>query len=62
MSDRNKNWDDTNDDTLEGLFGDLLGTDRRLILQAKNIGACLSVRSTTVSSTLFSAMEFRDLL
>ena len=43
---------------LNGLVRDLKGTNRWLILQAKNTGASMSVCSTTVSGNVLSAMEF----
>ena len=59
---RSENRDDENYVTLKGLVGYFKGTDRRLILQAKNIGAWLNVRGATVIGTVFSATEFRDFL
>ena len=57
-----KNWDEANKTTLKNLVRDLKGTDQRLIIRAKNTGAWLSVHSTTVSGTVFSAIEFLDFL
>ena len=42
---------------LKGLVRDIKGTDKRLLLRAKNTGACPSVRGTTVSGTVLSAKE-----
>ena len=53
--DGHKNWDDENYATLKGLVGYLIGTDHRLILCAKNTGAWLNVRGTTVTGTVFLA-------
>ena len=50
-----KNQDDAKYATLKDLVGYLLDTDRRLILWAKNKGAWMSVRGTTVSDTVFLA-------
>ena len=61
-SDGKKYWEVANKTKLKGLVQDLKGTDRRLILQGKRTGACLSVRGTTVSGTLLSATEFRNFL
>ena len=47
---------------IKGLVRDLKGTEKRLILCAKNTGAWLSVRGTTVSGTVLSATEFQDFL
>ena len=55
MSDGQKNMDGVNDATLKGLFRDLKGTNRRLILRSKNTGAWLNVRGTTVTGTVFLA-------
>ena len=60
--DRQKNRDDKNDSTLKGLVGDLLGTNLRLIVQAKNTDTWLSVQGTTVSGKVFSATTFCDFL
>ena len=51
-----------NETKLEGLVCDLKGTNICLILRAKNTGAWLSVRGTTVSGTVLSATEFWDFL
>ena len=53
-----KNWDEANKTTLKNLVRDLKGTDQRLIIRAKNTGAWLSVRGTTVSVTLWSNTGF----
>ena len=42
---------------IKGLVRNLKGTAKRLIIRAKNIGARLSVRGTTVSSTVLYATE-----
>ena len=59
---RAENQYDTNDATLNGLVGDIRGTDWRLILHAKNTGACLNVRGNTVTDTVLLEMEFFDFL
>ena len=43
---------------LRGLVRYLLGTDRRLIIQAINTGAWMSVGGNTVSVTVLDATEF----
>ena len=53
---------EVNKTKLKGLVQDIKGTNRCLILRAKNTGAWLSVHSTTVSGTVFSAIEFLDFL
>ena len=45
---------------LKGLVIKIKGTEKRLLLPAKSTGACLSIRGTTVSGTVISAMECRD--
>ena len=55
---RQKDQEVANKTKLKGLVQDLKGTDRHLILWAKNTGAWLSVRCTIVSGTVFSATEF----
>ena len=60
--DGQKDWEVANKNKLKGLVQYLKGTNRRLILRAKITGAWLSVRSNTVSGTVFSATEFWDLL
>ena len=60
--DRNKYREAANKTKLKGLVRNLKGTNRRLILRDKITGSWLSVRGTTVSSTVLSATEFRDLL
>ena len=47
---------------IKGLVCNLKGTNRRLILRTKSTGTWPSVRGTTVSGTVLSAMEFRDFL
>ena len=48
--------DDANDATLKGLVGDLIGTNRRVILRAKNTGAWLNICGTPLTGTLFLDM------
>ena len=57
-----KTRDDAKDATLKGLVGYIMGTNQRLILHAKNIGAWLSIRGTTVTGTVLLATEFCDFL
>ena len=57
-----RNRDDTNKSTLMALIRDLKGADRRLILRAKNTGACMIIRGTTLSGTLLYTTEFLDFL
>ena len=47
---------------LKGLIRNLKDTDNRLILHAKTTGAWLSISGTTVSGTVLSASEFRNIL
>ena len=60
--DGQKNLIDANEVTLKGLVGDLIGNDWRLILRAKDTGACLNVCFTTETGTVLSAIEFRYFL
>ena len=60
--DGKKARDITYESILKGLVINIQGTDKRLLLHAKIIGACLSVRGTTVFGTVLSATEFRDFL
>ena len=60
--DGNKYQDAVFETKLKGLFRDLKGTNKRLILRAKSTGAWLSVRGTTVSGTVLSATKFRDFM
>ena len=53
--DGQKNRDDANDAKLKELVADLDTTNRRLIIHAKNTGAWLNVRGTTVTGTLLAA-------
>ena len=56
--DGQKDREVVNETKIEGLVRDLKVTDRRLIIRAKNTGAWMRVRSTTVSDTVFYDMEF----
>ena len=47
---------------LKCLVSNIHGTENCLLLRAKITGAWLSVRGTTVSSTVISATDFRDFL
>ena len=58
--DRKEDQDVAYGSRLKGLVRDLQGTDKRLLLRAKSTGVWLSLRGTTVSGTVLSAMEFRD--
>ena len=60
--DGEKNWDNANETKLKCLVRDFKGTNRCLIIRAKNTDYWMSVCSTTVSGTVLSAPEFRDLL
>ena len=60
--DRQKYREVSNITKLKGLVRDLKGSNRRLIICDKITGSWLSVRGTTVSGTVLSAMEFRDFL
>ena len=60
--DSKKEWYAMYESKLKGLVRGIKGTDKRLLLRAKIIGAWLSVHSTTVSGTILSATEFRDCL
>ena len=60
--DRKESRDVLHESRIKGLVIDLKGTDKRLLLHTKSIGAWLSVRSTTVSGTVLYAPEFRDFL
>ena len=51
-----------NDNTLRGLVGDLLGTERSLIQQTKTTGAWMSVRGSTVLGAVLLATKFCDVL
>ena len=55
-----KNRGDANDAKLNGLVGDIIGTNRRLILHTKNTGAWMKVQVTMLTGTVFSDMEFCD--
>ena len=55
MCDGQKDREVANKTKLKGLVRDLKGTNKRLILQAKNTGAWLSVSVTTVLGTVISA-------
>ena len=46
---------DINDAKLKELVADIERTDRRLILRAKNTGAWLNVRGTTLTGRVLSA-------
>ena len=52
---RHKNRDEANGATLKSLVGYFVGTNRRLLLGAKNECAWRNVRSTIVTVTLLSA-------
>ena len=56
--DGQKDQEVVEDTKLKGSDWDIKGANRHLILQAKIIGSWMSVRSTTVSVTVFSATEF----
>ena len=58
--DGQKIQDDANVAKLKGLVDDLEASDRRLIIRAKKKGYYLTLRGTTVTSTLLAATEFRD--
>ena len=60
--DGQKNRDDANDAKLKGLVGDIIGTERHLILCVKNTGAWLNVRGILVTGTVFSATESHGFL
>ena len=62
MHDGQKNWDDADDVTLQGLVGYLIGTYRRPIISAKTTAAWINVRGTTVTGTVFPATEFLDFI
>ena len=62
IHDGKKDWEAAYGTKLKGLFHDLKVTNMCLILRAKSIGAWMSVHGTTVSCTLLSATEFRDIL
>ena len=47
--------DDVNDAKLRNLVVDLNSSDRRLILQSNNTGACMNLRDTTLTSTALAA-------
>ena len=49
-----KNCDDSNDATLKGLVGDIIGTNQRLILRAKNTCVWVNVRGIKITGTLLS--------
>ena len=59
-SDGQKIQDDVNDAKFKGLVEYIDGTDSYLILPAKNTGAWLNVRVTTVTGTVLAATEFFD--
>ena len=56
-----KDQDAAYESKLKGLLSDLKGTNKCLLLRAKNTGAWMSVHGTTVSGTVLSATEFRNL-
>ena len=56
--DGKKDREAANKTKLKGLFRDLKGTNRCLILRTKSTGACMSIRGTTVAGTLLSATKF----
>ena len=60
--DGKKYWDAAYETKLKGLFRNLKGIDKRLILRVKCIGYWPSVRGTIVSGTVLSATEFRYFL
>ena len=53
---------DTNDSKLKGLVKLIKSNSHCFILHAKNIGSWLTVRSTTVTTTVLAATSFRDFL
>ena len=57
-----KNWDGVKDAKIKKPSTDIDSTNCCLILRAKNTGAWMNVRGTTVTSTVFSSKEFRDFL
>ena len=56
--DGKKNWYDVNGTKIKEIVTNLNRTDHCLILRAKNIGAWMNVRGTTVTGTLLAATEF----
>ena len=52
-----KNCNDVNDATIKGFVGGIKGTDRRLILRAKNTGIFLNLRCTMVTGTVLLTTE-----
>ena len=61
-NDGKKDQDDLNEINIKGLFRELKGTERCLLLQAKNTGAWLIICGTMVPGTVLSATEFWDFL
>ena len=60
IRDGKKDWDATNDAKLQGVFSNQYAFEKRLILCAKHMGACLSIWGTTVTGIVIAATEFRD--
>ena len=61
-SDVRKTRDDTNKAKLEVIVKNINAFDRRLFLYAKQTGSCMDIWGTTVTSTVLSAMVFRNFL
>ena len=54
-SDRYKTWDYTNDATIKGSVGNLIGNDQSLILHSKNTGSWMNVLDTTLTGNFLGA-------
>ena len=57
-----ENRDGIKNAKLKEIVADLNSSNHFWILRAKNIGAFLNVRSTTVTGTVLGATDFRDFI
>ena len=57
-SNRQKKWYDANDTKLGGLVENLKSSDRRSTLYAKKTDSWMTLKGTTVTSTVLAATDF----
>ena len=58
--DREKYWDDANDEKMRVMVSDQIASNKLLSLPAKHTGSWLSVHGTTVTGTILAVAEFRN--